>query len=59
MRLRGWISFIFLASIIADYAIPYLALQSARKFSGAFLFWISISLLVIALVIAASWGWRE
>ncbi|MEM2340587.1 MAG: hypothetical protein QXW19_03305 [Candidatus Bathyarchaeia archaeon] len=59
MRLRSWISFLFFVSIIANYAIPYLVLPYMRRFSGTFLFWISISLFVIALVITTSWGWRE
>jgi NADH:ubiquinone oxidoreductase subunit H len=59
MRSRHWLPLLFLLLVIADYAIPYSPLLRVNKLSGAFLFWISISLLAIALVIAASWGWGE
>ena len=59
LKHRTLLIILFLASIIANYAIPYSALLGVRSLCGAFLFWISISLFVAALVIAASSGWRD
>ena len=52
------LAFLVLLLVTAAVVIPFTALSSVESIWGAFLFWILFALLVIALIIRATAGWK-
>lgn len=52
----AWVWFAFLLAL--DIAIPWYALTSVPKVSGAFLFWVVWAAVAIISVFVILWRWR-
>jgi hypothetical protein len=44
--------------VAAAVVVPFTLLASVARVSGAFLFWIVFALVVIALIVRATAGWK-
>lgn len=44
--------------VVAAVVVPFTLLSSVERVSGAFLFWIIFALVVIALIVRATAGWK-
>jgi hypothetical protein len=53
------LAFAILLLVAAAVVVPFTLLADVPRVTGAFLFWIGFALVVIALIVRATAGWRE